>query len=161
MNEQWNADLLVLRRTLRRFFQRRVRDESDDLLQQTLMQLLEAQHRLRDEQAGYAYAFAIAKRVLFAHYRHSERRRVLLSDEGTVDALALGTDEPSGEESQALFRLSVASLPEDLRDVLHMSYWDGMSRSQIADSLGLPAGTVASRLRRGLGLLREELRGET
>ncbi len=161
MNELWGAEVATLSRALQRFFRKRVRDEADDLLQQTFVQLVESQQSLRDERARYAFAFAIARRVLFAHFRRLERRLSFECDiDGSEDAPGLADDVIDGE-SQALFRLRVANLPKGLRDVVQMSFWDGMSRSEIADSLGVPSGTVASRLRRSLGLLRQELQDGT
>ena len=161
MNEAWGAEVAILLRVLQRFFRRRVRDEADDLLQQTLIQLVESHQSLRDEGARYSFAFVIARRVLSAHFRRLERRLSFECDiDGSEDTPDLAEDVIDGE-SEALFRLRVANLPKELRDVVQMSFWDGMTRSEIAHSLGVPSGTVASRLRRSLWLLRKEIQDGT
>jgi RNA polymerase sigma-70 factor (ECF subfamily) len=43
-------------------------------------------------------------------------------------------------------RLVMQSLPADSRAILSLSYFEGLSYQEISDTLGIPAGTVASRL---------------
>ncbi len=50
-------------------------------------------------------------------------------------------------------RQKLETLPSESIAVLTMSFYDGLSHSEIAESLGLPLGTVKSRLRRALQLL--------
>jgi len=52
-------------------------------------------------------------------------------------------------------RAAVAQLPEEQRQVLAMAYFQGYSQTAIAEALGLPLGTVKTRIRRGM----EKLRG--
>ena len=55
----------------------------------------------------------------------------------------------------ARLRGALASLPDEPREVLHLAYWEGLSSSEIATQLAIPVGTVKSRARRGLVMLRE------
>ena len=48
-------------------------------------------------------------------------------------------------------------LPEEHRQLLDLAYWEGLSQSEIATRLGLPLGTVKTRMRIGLKTLREKL----
>ena len=48
-------------------------------------------------------------------------------------------------------------LPEELRSVIILRYFAGYTQAETAQSLGLPQGTVATRQRRSLGLLRLDL----
>jgi len=50
-----------------------------------------------------------------------------------------------------------AELPAELRAVLDLAYFEGLSASQSAERLGIPTGTVKSRLARALDLLRRDL----
>ena len=54
-------------------------------------------------------------------------------------------------------RSAVASLPAEQRDVLSLSYWSGLSQSEISERTGTPLGTVKSRVRLGMAKLRERL----
>jgi RNA polymerase sigma-70 factor (ECF subfamily) len=57
-------------------------------------------------------------------------------------------------------RLSVATLPDDTRELFQLFFEDGFTHPEIAEKTGLPLGTVKTRLRRGLISLRENFRRE-
>ncbi|MEY2421795.1 MAG: hypothetical protein QOI95_1862 [Acidimicrobiaceae bacterium] len=50
---------------------------------------------------------------------------------------------------------AVTALPEPERDALVLHIWEGLSYEEVADALGVPLGTVRSRLNRARGRLRE------
>ena len=50
---------------------------------------------------------------------------------------------------------AVTALPEPERDVLVLHVWEGLSYDDVADALGVPVGTVRSRLNRARRRLRE------
>ena len=52
---------------------------------------------------------------------------------------------------------SLATLPADTRQLFHLFFEDGFTHPEIAEKTGLPLGTVKTRLRRGLIVLREQL----
>jgi RNA polymerase sigma factor (sigma-70 family) len=52
---------------------------------------------------------------------------------------------------------SLANLPADTRQLFHLFFEDGFTHPEIAEKTGLPLGTVKTRLRRGLIVLREQL----
>ena len=56
---------------------------------------------------------------------------------------------------------AVSRLPDDLRKVITLKYFGGYTTQEIADTLKIPAGTAASRIRRAIEQLRHELGGET
>lgn len=55
-------------------------------------------------------------------------------------------------------RSSVASLPDDTRELFRLFFEEGFTHPEIAEKTRLPLGTVKTRLRRGLITLREQLR---
>jgi RNA polymerase sigma-70 factor, ECF subfamily len=65
------------------------------------------------------------------------------------------------EDGWPAFRVhaAVAELPELERVPLELAYWGGRSRSEIAELLGLPLGTVETRTRRALARLAAQLEG--
>jgi RNA polymerase sigma factor (sigma-70 family) len=62
------------------------------------------------------------------------------------------------EERRAV-RAALEELPPEQRDVLTMMYFDGLSQSRIAETTGLPLGTVKSRTLLGMRRLRASLGG--
>ena len=55
-------------------------------------------------------------------------------------------------------RRAVETLPPDQRAVLELSYFEGLSLAETAERLGVPLGTIKSRLARALTRLRQDLR---
>ena len=66
--------------------------------------------------------------------------------------------ETAAEEFDALpLKEAVARLPKDLRAVVVLRYFTGLTVAETAEALNIPQGTVASRQRRALELLKLEL----
>ena len=61
-------------------------------------------------------------------------------------------------EAEAV-RRAVGTLPDEQRRAVEMAYFDGLTYVEIAERVGVPLGTVKSRLRLGLEKLRNGLRG--
>lgn len=66
----------------------------------------------------------------------------------------------SGQLDQLPLREAIRRLPEELREVVVLRYFSGYTLEETAQALELPRGTVTSRQRRALELLRLELREE-
>ena len=62
-----------------------------------------------------------------------------------------------GQYDALPLRDAVARLPRDLRAVIILRYFDGLTLAQTAETLQIPQGTVATRQRKALSLLRLEL----
>jgi RNA polymerase sigma-70 factor (ECF subfamily) len=64
-------------------------------------------------------------------------------------------DAASAQERKDLVRASVEQLPDFLRQVLLLAYYQGLKYREIADILEIPVGTVKSRLHAALIKLQE------
>lgn len=62
-------------------------------------------------------------------------------------------------ERAALVQTALGKISADHRRVLETAYFEGQSQSQIAEQLGLPLGTVKSRIRDGMKSLQVHLKG--
>ena len=82
------------------------------------------------------------------------------SDAGFATPLA-SSDAPDRDverqETRQLVTRSLGALPEAQRRVIELAYFGGLSHSEIAAELKEPLGTVKTRLRAGMGKLREAL----
>jgi RNA polymerase sigma-70 factor (ECF subfamily) len=66
---------------------------------------------------------------------------------------AAGTEAVDG----LAVRQALGKMPQDVRHVLELTYFDGLTGPEVATRLGAPLGTVKSRLARGLALLADLL----
>ncbi len=64
----------------------------------------------------------------------------------------------AASESEQMLRQAITQLPQEQADLLRICYYGDKSHRQIALELGLPLGTVKSRLRLALGRLRLALK---
>ena len=60
----------------------------------------------------------------------------------------------------ALVRDAVRRIPDDQRRTVEMAYFGGMTHVEIAEAMGVPLGTVKSRLRIAMEKLRDELQSK-
>jgi RNA polymerase sigma factor (sigma-70 family) len=98
------------------------------------------------------WLFGIANNLLRRHYRDEERRlralaRLAVPDEGVP------REEP-------LLADALAALPREERDVLLLFAWADFDYGEIAAALGIPVGTVRSRLHRARAHVRAALERE-
>jgi RNA polymerase sigma factor (sigma-70 family) len=133
--------------TLRRFFRRRLNEDAEDLVQETFLACLENAQSFREEASVATFLGSIARHKLSAEYRIRSRNRMVT--DMLVDCLDRETRAcpPCPLERKSLEE-AVSLLPEPLRRVLVLTYWNGLPQETVARKLGIPAGTVASRVRR-------------
>ncbi len=130
------------------------RDEAADVVQETYIRAWERLDGLRDPGAATAWICRIARNV--AHDRRRgwwSRVRAPLDaaweSRAVPETAAVAADEALEEaERAASVRRALAKLPEKHRVVLLLREVEGMAYEEIAAALGLPAGTVESRLHR-------------
>ena len=148
------APMIVLRLT------RRCNDASlvDEVVQDTFVAIWQGAKRYDGRGEAAAWAWGIAVRRLVDALRRRPQPAASLADVGegrevmasAEDAVLLGVEH--GDLGGALNRLS----PE-LRAVVQATILDGLTTREAARLLGLPTGTVKTRMMRARAALREEL----
>ncbi|HEX8791181.1 MAG TPA: sigma-70 family RNA polymerase sigma factor [Polyangiaceae bacterium] len=83
-------------------------------------------------------------------HRHAPDAASEPAESGPHEVLAL-------QEQEELLRHALAKLTADERRAIEMAFFSGLSHAETAARLGLPLGTVKSRIRTGLGKLRQAL----
>jgi RNA polymerase sigma-70 factor (ECF subfamily) len=100
-------------------------------------------------------------RAIDAVRRRRPTSELPAEEEGRTTPAALTLPDVWGEVAGRLDRAQVAAavaiLPDAQREALELAYWAGLSQTEIADRLGVPLGTVKSRVRLALVALRREL----
>lgn len=126
--------------------------EADALeaVDEAVYQALRALGQLREPQ----YFETWLTRILLNACKKELRRRRWFSPGGEQDL-----PETAGPEAYdgLPLREAVRRLPEDLRVVVALRFFAGYTQAETAEALGIPQGTVATRQRRALALLRLEL----
>ena len=102
------------------------------------------------------WLMTITRRTALDRLRLEARRPTLSGAEDPEDLLSSIPEAGSfTEESRwRSMTLAIQSLPKDQRQVLELVYYQGLSQSEIAETLGWPLGTVKTRLRAALEQLR-------
>jgi RNA polymerase sigma factor (sigma-70 family) len=139
-----------------RFFSARADADVDDLVQQTFTEYFESAGKAGPIRHPRAYALRVARSVLFRHYRRrGEFDPIVQTIADTTRGLSskLDRNDKAGRVQEALRRL-----PYDLFEVIDLYYGEGLRGPVLAEALGVPEGTVRSRLRRARTQLREAAR---
>jgi RNA polymerase sigma-70 factor (ECF subfamily) len=136
------------------------RQPAEDVLQETFIRVYRKLGWLRDPALFRPWAYRIATREAFRHMKRERRWAEQSRDEEALKALpAPPAREEFAPELSARLRETVEGLSPASRAAVVLYYLHEMSLEETADVLGLPVGTVKSRLAYGLEALRRRLKG--
>lgn len=145
---------------VRRFFQNKVSEGVEDLIQQTFLACVQRRDQIRDPDAFRGYLFAAARSKLYDHLRARGRPQDAPADFEVASIVDVGIS-PSGvlaaRQDERLLVLALRHLPVDLQVALELYYFEQVRGHELEIALGVPSGTVRSRLRRGLEILRRKV----
>ncbi len=129
--------------------------DAEDVFQEVFTRVYQHLDSLRDDEAVRPWIGQLTRRVCINRLRTSSREQPAETDlEVTDDEDVIGRLDEAFSVHEAL-----ATLPEHCKEILDRFFARDESYRQIGDSLGLPAGTIASRISRCLVKLREQLEG--
>ena len=132
-------------------------DQALDVLQDVLMIVARKLPSLREPEWLRAWCYRIATRESVRHVKADAVWRDALRGEPQEALPQIADDEPFDADLIAALPARVDDLPPASRLVVRMHYLDGLSYPEIAEALGLPLGTVKSRLAYGREQLRRSL----
>ena len=143
---------------LRRYARALVRDadRADDLVQDTLMRALAKQHLWEPGTNLRAWLFTLMHNQHVNNVRRPAREAVQLDVEEMSGALIATTDSTGSCQLRELENALARLRPEE-REVILLVGLEGMRYDETARILGIPIGTVRSRLFRGREALRKLL----
>jgi RNA polymerase sigma-70 factor (ECF subfamily) len=135
--------------------------DAEDVAQEALLRAYRSFERLRDRGRFRAWLVRISFRLALDRLRSAkrrERRDVLWSRPADQPPTATAEDLAASSEFQAHLDRALAELPEKLRLVLLLAAMEGHTIDEIASLLGIPVGTVKSRIFVARKQLAEKLR---
>lgn len=145
---------------LGRFFANKVgrQDEARELVAQTFERFAGGQDRFRGDSSLQTFLFAIAHNVLRQFMRRRQRKSARTAPLVTVADLGPSPWAVYAEhDEQRLLLRALRSLPLEQQVVLELSFFEDLSRAEVAEVAGISAGTIASRLRRAKQMLQEAI----
>jgi RNA polymerase sigma-70 factor (ECF subfamily) len=143
---------------------------AEDVFQNTFLQVYVKSAQYEPGRPVRPWLYTIATNQAIDALRRQGRHQALSLDQGREESAegdvrslleTLESRGPSpvdaaeGQERKERIRASVDRLPDFLRQVLVLAYYQGLKYREIADILGIPVGTVKSRLHAALVKLQE------
>jgi RNA polymerase sigma factor (sigma-70 family) len=128
---------------------------ADDAAQAVFMLLARKAGSLSRREALAGWLHGAARLVAREHLRAARRRRRAEKEAAEMRAARQGEDSPDWESIRGEIDAEIGRLPRHYRDAVLLSCVEGRSEAETARELGVPAGTVKSRVSRGLEKLRE------
>ncbi|MDA8120431.1 MAG: RNA polymerase sigma factor [Gammaproteobacteria bacterium] len=125
---------------------------ADDLVQETLTKAWQKHDQLRDPGAEEAWLFSIMTNCFRDHHRR-EREAEDIDDMDIACDHCLETEHLRSELA-ARVRAAIARLPQGQRQVVTLVDLEGFSYNEVSSILGIPGGTVMSRLCRARAALK-------
>jgi RNA polymerase sigma-70 factor (ECF subfamily) len=159
--EALNELLKAVQEPLYRYVLNLVRQQhlAEDILQEVFIRIYRKLRWLREPQVFRSWAYQIATRETFRHFKRERRWADQVTDETALKTLPFQRSrEEVAPELIARLPQLVANLSPASRAVIVLYYLHEMSFDETAAVLSIPIGTVKSRLAYGLETLRQQFR---
>lgn len=142
-----------------RFFRNKVGEGVDDLIQRTFLACVESRDKFRKQASFRTYLFTLARHELYAHFKKDRRHRDRFDplDASVHDLGPTPTAIVAKKREEQLLLQALRMIPVDHQIALELYYWENLPAPQLATVLGIPEGTVRTRLRRAKALVEEAL----
>jgi RNA polymerase sigma-70 factor (ECF subfamily) len=143
------------------------REDALDLSQEAFTRAYRARHTLDPERPFYAWLYQILRHLCFNFLRDARTRARLLESQGRawlVDSARATSVDPAAALDRAEVRrrvgMAIEQLPAHEREVLVLKEFEELKYREIAELVGVPLGTVMSRLYSARRRLAEALEQE-
>ncbi len=142
-------------------------EDAEDVAQTTLAKSFRELHTLKDPHKLGNWMRSINRRNALNFMRSRSRRSSYVQKRDHLDeSIAAPLTTPTGRDLATVRRtnankqvaLAVDALPDQQREVVVLRYWERKTNDEIAYHLGIPVGTVKSRLARADQFLSEKLK---
>lgn len=135
-------------------------DRAQDAVQEALVSAWKDLRTLRDPEAWDAWTYRLTVWSCYRQARRERRRGAVELQAVAEERLDLASDVAMWVVERDRLEHALGRLPVDQRAVIVAHCYLGSPISEVAEMLGIPAGTVKSRLNRGLTAIRSVLDAE-
>jgi RNA polymerase sigma-70 factor, ECF subfamily len=123
----------------------RNRPDAEDLLQDTLLRALEKRDQFQEGTNLFGWMSKIMFNLFATSYRRKVKSEIRYGGEEIINNLSIDAAQEAEMEVSNL-RTALVRLSEDHREILVMTCVHGMTYDDVSAKLGIPVGTVRSRL---------------
>ncbi|MDD5529684.1 MAG: RNA polymerase sigma factor [bacterium] len=125
-------------------------DDASDITQEALFLAYKSFSKFRGDSNVYTWLYRIAKNECYKHFNKNKTSLLPLNAEMIKEAV------PDVENKLRIQKL-ISTLPVEYREPIVLKYYNDMPYEEIANTIGVPIGTVRSRLARGKEMLEKKL----
>lgn len=136
-------------------------DRAEDAVQEALVAAWQDLRALRDPDAWDAWLRRLLVRTCYRLAKKDRRRAQVGSQLGPDPANAGSADAAAGIAEREWILGELGRIDLEKRSVIVLHYYLDLPMGEVAEILGIPYGTAASRLHRGLELMRASMQGVT
>lgn len=133
------------------------REAALDVTQETFIAAFRKAHQFQGNSAVGTWLYRIAVNNCYDHMRKAKRRRMDSLPEHFDQADPSASESVEAAAHRQEIEAALAALPREFRAAVILADIEGMSLPEVALALGVPVGTVKSRVFRGRRLLAERL----
>ena len=143
---------------LARFFQNKLPDQCEEMMQQTFLALVESRDRINEGVTLRAFILSIARHKLIDHLRKLSGGRYEAEELGSIAALAPGASTIVAQKrEQRLLLEGLRRIPIEHQTALELYYWEGLNANEIAAVFGISHSAMRSRLAKARSLLEQAM----
>lgn len=134
-------------------------DVAEELAQEAMAMVWRKAYLFDADKAGAGtWIFSIARNLRIDVFRRQRRPEFELDDPSMVqdDPPSPEAELDHGQQARAV-RAAMATLPQEQATIVHLSFFEDRPHAEIAEQLGIPLGTVKSRMRLAFQRFRKAL----
>jgi RNA polymerase sigma-70 factor (ECF subfamily) len=131
--------------------------DADDLAQDCYLRALRGWGQFDGSANRQGWLFGIARRTRVDWFRKKKREGTTVGSENLDEFSMVASEEPDADNIERMWD-TIRGLKAQQSQVIHLRFAAGLSYADMAQALGVPIGTVRSRLHRALKDIRKKIR---
>lgn len=132
-------------------------EEAKDLVQEATLKAYKSFAQLEKQASFKSWMLTIVRNTFINQYRKKVKEPVKVHFDEIEEYVPVPVVQEEEQTFNESLQRSIEQLPENFRSIIHLFYVEGQSYKEMADVLGIPVGTVMSRLYKARQLLKKKL----